>query len=130
MNIIRLVFFLVLLTRTVLSSAEIVRINDGGVSVDLEQLLPGGEPAVLLFHTPWDQDSLQLIEEIEQWASSYPNLKIFVIDVADQRTQVYRQFSLEKIPSIIIFKDNLQQAGGFIYDIDALESALLDARII
>jgi len=112
------------------SNAEIIRVADGGVSVNISELIPNSEPAVVVFHVTWDQECLTLIEELEQWAVNYPELKIILVDVVDERSQVYRQFSVEKIPAMLIFDASQQQVGGTLFDVESLESALSNASII
>ena len=112
------------------SIADIQRIKEGGVSIEISDVLTHGEPAVLVFHTPWDQTSVNLTDAIESWAANYSDLTIIFIDVVDPRTQVYRQFSLTEIPSIIVFNRQHEQVGGILTELDDLEAVLRDNRII
>lgn len=91
--------------------ADIERVSDGGVSINLSDLVPSGEPAVVVFHTPWDQTSINLLEEIGSWARQHTNLAIIFVDVVDERTQVYRQFKLAKIPSIVVVDRDQTEVG-------------------
>jgi hypothetical protein len=102
----------------------ITRISNGGVNISLSELLPGPAPMVVVFHTPWDKASIDLLKEIESWAEHHANLAIFFVDVVDERTQVYRQYSLSKVPSILIFDARQEQAGGTVHDLESLEDVL------
>jgi len=115
---------------SITSEAEIIRVTDGGVSVNIVELVPNSEPAVLVFHAAWNQDCLTLIEELEQWAVNYPDLKIILVDVVDERSQVYRQFTVEKIPTMLIFDSNQEQVGGAVENVESLELALSNAGFI
>jgi thioredoxin-like negative regulator of GroEL len=85
---------------------------------------------VVVFHTPWDQTSISLLEEIESWSEQYSDLLIIFVDVVDARTQVYQQFSLEKIPSIIVFDRDQNKVGSTIDSLSDLEELLSDEDII
>lgn len=106
--------------------AGIERISEGGVEINLSDLLPSGEPAVLVFHAPWDQASILLLEELVSWSEQHSNVTIYFINVVDARTQVYRQFSLNRLPSIIIVDRNKDHVGSVIDNITALEDILRD----
>jgi hypothetical protein len=115
---------LVLFLMSGLAPAAIQRIDEGGQEIDLDDLLPDGEPAVLVLHTSWDQASITLVEEIASWASSYPNLAIFIVDVVDPRTRLYQQFNLSRIPSVLVFNDDHEQVGEPVQTVDDLEDRL------
>lgn len=129
MKTIRLIAAL-LLTMVLSASAEITRVDDGGMAVTLDDIVPVDEAAVLVFHTAWNQESIQLLEEIENWASTYPNLNIVFINVVDDRTQVYRQFSLEEIPSIVVIDRDHNQTGETVDNVADMEQVLSKARLI
>jgi thioredoxin-like negative regulator of GroEL len=112
------------------SLAEIKRVSEGGVDLTLTELNPNNDPAVVVFHTPWDQTSISLLEEIESWSEQYSDLLIIFVDVVDARTQVYQQFSLEKIPSIIVFDRDQNKVGSTIDSLSDLEELLSDEDII
>jgi len=112
------------------SHAGIERISDGGVEVVLSDILPSGEPAVVVIYTSWDQTSISLIQEMESWSENYPDLAIILIDAADQRTGVFRQFSLTDIPSIIVFNRQHNQAGDIVDNVEALESVLKEYGLL
>lgn len=125
-----LILLLVISALSIKTEAEIIRVADGGVAVNISELIPNSEPAVVVFHATWNQECLTLIEELEQWAVNYPDLKIILVDVVDDRSQVYRQFTVEKIPAMLIFDDQQEQIGGALEDVETLESALTSAGII
>jgi len=104
--------------------AGITRVTDGGVSINLSDVVPGGVPAVVVFHTPWDQTSITLLEEIESWAQQHEDLAIILVDVVDDRTQVYRQFNLSEIPSIIVIDRNHSEVKRPENNTSDLEDAL------
>jgi len=110
--------------------AGITRISAGGVNINLSELLPSPAPAVVVFHAAWDKSSIGLLAEIESWAKNHPGLAIFFVDVVDERTQVYRQYSLNKIPSILIFDAKQEQVGGVLYDLESLEEILTNNSLL
>lgn len=107
-----------------LAEAGITRISDGGQSIELSDIMIEDEPAVFVFYTSWNQDSLNMLNEIESWASDYPDLPVFFVDCMDQRTQVYRQFELNKIPSIVVYDEEENKVGSAVYEVDDLEDLL------
>ncbi|HMP88891.1 MAG TPA: thioredoxin family protein [Kiritimatiellia bacterium] len=110
--------------------SEITEIKQGGLAINISEVLSADEPGVMVFHAPWDQDSISLVERLTEWAKSYPNLTIVLIDVVDARTQVYRQFSLKMLPSIIVMDRYHEQLGETVFDVDDLEDLLRNHRII
>ena len=112
------------------ANAEIKRVSDGGVEVNLSDLLPNDEPAVIVFHVPWDQTCISLLEEVESWADQYPNITVIFVDVVDERTQAYRQFSLEKYPSILVYDKEQERTGPVIDSVSDLEELLSDKGFI
>jgi len=119
-----------LLAMTFAAPAQINRIKDGGQYVEISDTMNADEPAVFVFYTQWEQASINLLEEIESWASDYPDLDIFFIDCVDQRTQVYRQFSLQKIPSIVVYDEEEEQVDSAVYSVRDLEDLLKSNDLI
>ncbi|HMO49640.1 MAG TPA: hypothetical protein PKE26_03035 [Kiritimatiellia bacterium] len=121
---------LMLMTAAAWSQAGVERITEGGVWLDVEAHRPDNEPAVVVLHVPWQQDSVNLVQEIEDWASNYPDLTILLVDCVDPRTQVYRQFNLREIPAIIIVDRRGEQVGGPLTTVSDLEQTLSDNGLL
>jgi hypothetical protein len=106
------------------------RISDGGVEVDLRDLLSSGETTILVFYAPWDTTSSALADEVENWESSHPGFTVYLIDVVDERTQVYRQFDLDGLPAILLYNSRGDRIGGELDNLDDMESALQDESLL
>ncbi len=104
--------------------AGVQRIADGGLALDLTTILPTGQTAVLVFHATWHQPSRVALERIEARASEHPEITFIFVDCVDVRTRVARQFSLRRLPAIMIYNREGQPAGGPLHDPDALFTAL------
>jgi len=92
-------------------------------------VLNHGEAGILVFYAPWHTESVSLKEEMESWANQY-NLTVVLVDVVDERTQVYQQFDLDRLPAMLIFDTSHDQVGGQLDSVSELEDALRDAGLI
>ncbi len=110
--------------------AEIQKISSGGVDLTLSDYVPEEEEAVVVFHTPWDQTSITLLEEITTWAESHPDLHILFVDAVDERTQVYRQHNLVKIPTVVVFDKDHKLYGRTFDNVEDLEKFLEDEDLL
>lgn len=121
----RVMILMASLLLSVLSAhAGIRRVAEGGVEINVSDLLAAREPGVLVFHATWDTASVNLLADLEYWAQQVPGLDIVLIDVVDERTQVYRQFDLKKIPSIVIMDREHEAVGSPVQDINEMEGIL------
>lgn len=109
--------------------AETTAVSDGGQTLRLSDVLNRGEAGILVFYAPWHTESVGLKEEMESWANQY-NLTVVLVDVVDERTQVYQQFDLDDLPAMLIFDQNHNQVGGSVDSVSDLEEALRDAGLI
>lgn len=109
--------------------AETTEVSDGGQTIELRDVLNHGEAGILVFYAPWHTESVSLKEEMESWANQY-DLTVVLVDVVDERTQVYQQFDLDDLPAMLIFDKNHDQVGGELDSVSDLEDALRDADLI
>lgn len=109
--------------------AETTEVSDGGQVIQLSDVLNHGEAGILVFYAPWHTESVSLKEEMESWANQY-NLTVVLVDVVDERTQVYQQFDLRGLPAMLIFDRSHDQVGGEQDSVSDLEDALRDAGLI
>jgi len=110
--------------------AQVNRITEGGQYIETSDIMNVEEPAVFVFYTQWEQASLNLLDEVESWSSDYPDLDIFFVDCVDQRTQVFRQFNLLKIPSIVVYDKDEEPVGSIVYTVNDLEDLLKSNDLI
>jgi thiol-disulfide isomerase/thioredoxin len=121
---------LLMLPWLVLAVPAAERISDGGVEVELRDLLASGEATILVFYAPWDTTSSALADEVENWESAHPGFTVYLIDVVDERTQVYRQFELKGLPAILLYDKRGDQIGGELDNVDDMEVALQDEGLL
>jgi thioredoxin-like negative regulator of GroEL len=124
-----LVTALLLAASAVPLHAETTEVSDGGQTIELSDVLNRGEAGILVFYAPWHTESVSLKEEMESWADQY-NLTVVLVDVVDERTQVYQQFDLDDLPAMLIFDKDHDQVGGELDSVSDLEEALRDAELI
>jgi len=115
---------ILLLSTALTARAEFQRIDEGGLEINLEDVLPHRQPAILLLYAPWDQESSQLIEELENWSNDHTDFVVIAANVVDERTLLSRQFELKKIPAIFVYDDEKNQVGTSVETIDELEDLL------
>lgn len=119
-----LLLLLLCISAPIASDAQINRIREGGQYIETSDIMTIDEPAVFVFYTEWEQASLNLLDEVESWSSDFPDLDIFFVDCVDQRTQVFKQFNLKEIPSIVVYDKDEEQVGSILYSVDDLEDLL------
>ncbi|MGA1194004.1 MAG: hypothetical protein ACO3ZG_06465 [Kiritimatiellia bacterium] len=122
--------FLALMLLTVSALAGIEKIEDSGAYLELDDVLPYDEPAVVLFYVGWEQDSIDLMADVEYWAGQYPDLAILFVDCASVGSAVYNQFAMSKIPSMLIFDEKQKQVGDFLFEVSDLEKRLKDNNLL
>lgn len=111
-------------------AGDITKIAEGGVEIELDDILPDDEPAIILFYNAWEQDSQDLIAEVESWSGNEPDLRIFMIDAVNPQTAVYRQFSLSRLPTIIVFDKKGERVGSEVDEIYDLDRLIKDNRVM
>jgi hypothetical protein len=121
-------FTAILLAASALAGIE--KIEDNGAYLQLDDVLPYEEPAVVLFYIGYEQDSIDLMADVEYWAGQYPDLAILFVDCGSVGSEVYNQFSLSEIPSMLVFDKKGEQVGGIIYEDDDLEQVLKDNNLL
>lgn len=110
--------------------AEIKKIEDNGAEVILDDVLPYQKPAVIVFYTAWDQDSINLMKEVEDWAGQYYDLTVVFIDCVNEDSNVYKQFELEEIPSIIVYDTKQERVGDVLFELEDLEDLVRDRNLL
>jgi thiol-disulfide isomerase/thioredoxin len=123
-------FAVTLLAAPFAHSADIKTIEDYGAPVVLDDILPYNKPAVLFFYTPWDQDSVNLKDEVETWSQQYFDLTVIFIDCANEDSEVYKQFGLKEIPSIVVYDSGQAQVGSIITSLSELEDLVRDNNVL
>lgn len=110
--------------------AEIKKIEENGAEVILDDVLPYQKPAVIVFYTAWDQDSINLMKEVEDWAGQYYDLTVVFIDCVNEDSNVYKQFELEEIPSIIVYDTKQERVGDVLFELEDLEDLVRDRNLL
>lgn len=121
--------FMTLGLSTVLAG-QITRVEQNGDEIELDDLLPEKEPAMILFFNAWEQDSQDLIAEVETWSGNVPDLQIFMVDAVNPQTAVYRQFALSRLPTILVFDKKGERVGAEVDEIYDLDRLLKDHRVL
>ncbi len=111
--------------------AEITILEENGAYLELEDVLPDDETAVVLLYTAWDQTSINLRQDVEVMAGSYPDLELFFVDAVSESSEIYRQLAPGRIPAILVYDENGERAGPVFdsaYDLERFlkENDLLD----
>jgi thiol-disulfide isomerase/thioredoxin len=123
-------FAITLVAAPLAHSADIKTIEDYGAPVVLDDILPYNKPAVLLFYTPWDQDSVNLKDEVETWSQQYFDLTVIFIDCANEDSEVYKQFGLKEIPSIVVYDSGQAKVGSIVTGLSELEDLVRDSNVL
>lgn len=130
MKNILLILGLISLCASAVLAGDIKRIEEGGAEIELDDILPDKEPAMILFYNEWEQDSKDLIAEVETWSSNVPDLHIFMVDAVSPQTAVYRQFALSRLPTILVFDKKGERVGGEVDEIYDLDRLIKDNRVM
>lgn len=105
-------------------AAEIKKVEENGAEIQLNDVLPYRKPAVVVFYTAWEQDSINLMNDVESWANDYYDLHVVFIDAVNEDSEVAKQFDIEEIPSIMVFDIEQQQVGDILDNLDDLKTVM------
>jgi len=108
----------------------VTKIDDGGAELVLEDLQTDDEPAVVLIYTPWDQAGQNLVGDLENWSGQNQDLFVFLVACDGPMTSVARQFSLDRLPAILVFDKDAEQVGDSVDTTRDLDSLLRDHRLL
>lgn len=122
--------FMAALLAAAAAPAGIEKIEDNGAYLQLDDALPYNEAAVVLIYIGYEQDSIDLMADVEYWSGQYPDLAIRFVDCASVGSAVYNQFSLNKLPALLVFDKKQKQVGGLLYEVNDLEQRLKDEKLL
>jgi thiol-disulfide isomerase/thioredoxin len=106
-----------------------VEVISHGAPVDINQHLALGNVTVVDFYADWCGPCRQLSPNLEQMATSDPEIALRKIDIVNWRTPVARQFNIHSIPQINVYN----RAGSLVgtvngADIDAIKRYVAKAK--
>lgn len=110
--------------------ADVTRVADNGSVIQIDDLIPSGEPGLVVLHLPWDNESSNLLVAIETWAQKFPNLSITFVDVGSLGSEVCRQFDVREVPVILVFEKNHTLLDDSIDNVEDLETLMTEKRLL
>jgi thioredoxin-like negative regulator of GroEL len=80
-----------------------VEVISHGTQVDINQHLALGSVTVVDFYADWCGPCRQLTPNLEQMASSDPQIALRKIDIVNWKTPVAQQFNIHSIPQVNVY---------------------------
>lgn len=110
--------------------ADVTRVAENGSVINIDEIIPSGEPGVVVLHLPWDNESSNLLASIESWAQKFPNLSITFVDVGSLGSEVCRQFDVREVPVVLVFEKNHTLLDDSIDNVEDLETLMTEKRLL
>jgi thioredoxin 1 len=98
-----------------------VEVISHGAAVDINQHLALGNVTVVDFYADWCGPCRKLSPNLEQMATSDPEIALRKIDIVNWRTPVAQQFNIHSIPQVNVYN----RGGGLIGTVNGVDIATI-----
>jgi thiol-disulfide isomerase/thioredoxin len=108
---------------------EAIAVISHGAQVDINQHLALGNVTVMDFYADWCGPCRQLSPQLEQMATSDPEIALRKIDLVNWKTAVARQFNIHSIPQVNIYDRSGRLVGTVLgADFEKVKSYVAQAK--
>ena len=110
--------------------AEKIRIiSNGGQQVDLPSFLVEGRITIVDFYADWCGPCRQLSPRLEQLVRDNPDIVLLKIDIVNWGTPVVKQFGIQSVPNVRVYRGAHEQIGGAEYDFNRVLEHVKAAQV-